>query len=134
MKVEGACHCGEIRFEGEVDPQKVTVCHCTDCQVFSGGPYRSSVPASGFRLLSGKPSVFVKTAESGNKRAQGFCPKCGSPIYSSPVDDDSAAKVVRTSLLEQRDSLPPKRQIWTSSRQDWVNDLDALPAFEKQGT
>ena len=34
-----------------------------------------------FRLLAGKPKEYVKTAESGGKRAQGFCPDCGTAIY-----------------------------------------------------
>jgi len=30
----------------------------------------------------------VKTAESGNSRAQAFCPECGSPLYgAAPVAD-----------------------------------------------
>jgi hypothetical protein len=33
MKIDGACHCGYIRVEGEAGPEKTTVCHCTDCQV-----------------------------------------------------------------------------------------------------
>jgi hypothetical protein len=36
MKVHGACHCGQIRYEAEVDPQKVNLCNCSDCQVLSG--------------------------------------------------------------------------------------------------
>jgi hypothetical protein len=31
MKVTGACHCGTITIEGEADPEKVSICHCTDC-------------------------------------------------------------------------------------------------------
>jgi len=31
MKVDGACHCGKIRYEAEINPAMVTMCHCTDC-------------------------------------------------------------------------------------------------------
>lgn len=31
MRVTGACQCGAIRYEAEVDPQAVGICHCTDC-------------------------------------------------------------------------------------------------------
>ena len=67
MKVQGACHCGLISYEAEVDPERVGLCNCTDCQVLSGTAYRVSVtvPAAGFRLLSGKPRGYVKTADSG---------------------------------------------------------------------
>jgi hypothetical protein len=43
MKIEGGCHCGSIRFEAEVDPATVVICHCTDCQTFSGSASRTVV-------------------------------------------------------------------------------------------
>jgi len=35
MHVEGNCHCGQIKFRAEVDPDQVEICHCTDCQTLS---------------------------------------------------------------------------------------------------
>ncbi len=83
MKIDGACHCGHIRYEAEVDPAKVVICHCTDCQTLSGSAFRTVVPTeeNSFRLLAGTPKVYVKTGESGNKREQTFCADCGSPIF-----------------------------------------------------
>ena len=84
MKIDGACHCGYITIEGEADPQKTTICHCRDCQTGTGSAFRVSVPVAGatFRM-SGEPTTYLKTtAESGNPRAQAFCPRCGSPIYA----------------------------------------------------
>ena len=40
MNIDGRCHCGYIRFEADADPDKAAICHCTDCQSFSG----SNVP------------------------------------------------------------------------------------------
>lgn len=70
MKVHGSCHCGDIRYEAEVDPAQVGICNCSDCQMLTGSAFRVSVPASsaGFRLLSGTPKVYVKTADSGTRR------------------------------------------------------------------
>src|SRR5512133_302729 len=68
MKIDGACHCGYIRVEGEADPEKTTVCHCTDCQVSTGSAFRVNVPVPGatFRI-TGQPATYLKTtAESGN--------------------------------------------------------------------
>src|SRR6266403_277180 len=76
MKIDGACHCGYIRVEGEADPEKTTVCHCTDCQVSTGSAFRVNVPVPGatFRI-TGQPATYLKTtAESGNPRLQAFCP------------------------------------------------------------
>src|SRR5262245_4627881 len=36
MKVDGRCHCGYITYEAEIDPEKVMICHCTDCQTLTG--------------------------------------------------------------------------------------------------
>ncbi len=54
MKIDGRCHCGAITYEAEVDPAKVIICHCTDCQTLSGTVFRVNVPSEGdsFRLRS----------------------------------------------------------------------------------
>jgi hypothetical protein len=83
MKVQGKCHCGQVTYDADVDPEKVSVCHCTDCQMLTGSAYRISVPAARetFHLLSGQLKTYVKIAESGTKRAHSFCPNCATPIY-----------------------------------------------------
>ena len=104
----GGCHCGAIGYEAEVDPDTVTVCHCTDCQTLTGSAFRVVVQAKreGFRLTGG-PKIYVKTGESGKKRAQGFCGTCGTPIYSADVTDPQVFNI-RLGTVRQRASLPPK--------------------------
>jgi hypothetical protein len=133
MKITGQCHCGAIRYEADVDPAKVNACHCTDCQRFSGAPYRVSVraPKESFRLLSGTPKIYVKTAESGNKRAQAFCADCGSALYAASVPEPDAY-MLRVGGIDQRADLPPQRQIWCRSAVPWSQDLQHLPKTERQ--
>jgi hypothetical protein len=137
MKIDGSCQCGAITFEGEADPEKVWVCHCTDCQSGTGTAFRINIPVAGdrFRLKSGVPKIFVKTtAESGTPRAQAFCPTCGSPIYSTTVGDGpKPSYTVRVGLLRQRGELAPVRQNWVRSARSWVTGLASLPKNEKQG-
>jgi hypothetical protein len=122
MQVQGACHCGYITIEGDADPEKVTVCHCTDCQTGTGSAFRNSVPVAGNTFkMTGKP------------RLQTFCPKCGTPIYSTTVGDGvQPSYTVRVGILKQRDQLPPKRQQWMRSARPWTASLGALPKHEKQ--
>jgi hypothetical protein len=141
MKVDGACHCGAIRYEAEVDPGTVVICHCTDCQTLSGSAFRTVVPAKPgtFRLLSGAPKVYVKTGESGNQREQTFCPDCGTPIYSAPVGAKVKAVGLRVGTIRQRDRLIPSDQFWFRSSQAWLRDLptikkrDRQPVFDANG-
>ena len=132
MKISGGCHCGSISYEAEVDPESVSVCHCTDCQTLSGSAFRTTVPAKkeAFRM-TGTPRLYVKTAESGNKRAQSFCGTCGTPIYSTdPVD--SQVFFIRLGTVKQRAELPPKVQIWSRSSLGWTAALGAVKRVEKQ--
>ena len=135
MKIHGSCHCGYIKFEAEADPEKVTVCHCTDCQQSTGTAFRTNVPVDGktFRMISGEPTIYIKTtAESGTPRAQTFCPKCGAPIYSTtPGDGPKASYMIRVGILRERDQLPPKKQIWWRSARPWVTDLSSVRRYEK---
>jgi hypothetical protein len=42
--VTGKGYCGCISFEADIQPDKVRVCHCTDCQTLSGSAFRTNVP------------------------------------------------------------------------------------------
>lgn len=128
MKIEGQCHCGAIAYEADVDPAQASVCHCTDCQSFSGAPFRASVPAQAgdFRQLRGEPRIYVKTADSGNKRAQAFCGNCGSPIYATEADQPTLYNL-RLGALKQRAEIVPTKQIWCSSALAWAQDVRGLP-------
>ncbi|HEX3949087.1 MAG TPA: GFA family protein [Steroidobacteraceae bacterium] len=132
MKVDGRCHCGQIRYEAQIDADKASVCHCTDCQTLTGTAYRVSVPASAANLvfLSGTPKIYVKTAESGNRRAQAFCGDCGTPLYSADAEDPQIY-FLRVGSLSQRAALPPKRQIWCRSALPWASDIRNLERSER---
>ncbi len=133
MIVHGACHCGAIAYEAEVDPARAVICHCIDCQTLSGAAFRASVPArvEDFRLLKGAPRTYVKTAESGNRRIQAFCGDCGSPFYSA---DAEGAKTynLRIGVMAERAALPPQREIWCESALPWSRDVLPLPKADKQ--
>src|SRR5690349_17401035 len=105
MRVDGACHCGAIAYEADVDPSKVRICHCTDCQKLSGTAFRVVVPCpeEHFRLLRGDPKTYVKIAESGRKRLQLFCGDCGSPLYATSEGPAGGRSFgLRVGALEQR--------------------------------
>jgi hypothetical protein len=133
MKVEGGCHCGRIAFEAEVDPDRVGICHCADCQMLSGSPYRIVAPADAgrFVLLSGEPRIYIKTADSGNKWAIAFCADCGTPIYAAAAENPETYSL-RVGTLNHRAHLAPKLQIWCDSALPWAMDLRAVEKLPRQ--
>ena len=132
MKIDGGCHCGAIRYEAEVDPAKVMICHCTDCQTLSGSAFRTVVPVArdNFRLVKGSPKVYMKTAESGNKRQQAFCADCGTPIYSA-AERDTPVYSLRAGTARQRDQLKPLAQAWKRSALTWLPGFPGTREFER---
>ncbi len=134
MQINGGCHCGAITFTAEVDPDKVSICHCTDCQALTGTAYRVAVPAPAASVkITGTPRIYVKTsADSGARRRQAFCPDCATPIYATEDSDTPQVLGLRVGAIAQRASLPPQIQIWRKSALPWALDLHDVPARDGQ--
>jgi hypothetical protein len=132
MRIDGGCHCGKITFEADIDLDKVGVCHCTDCQTLSGSAFVAFVPVPREALkLRGEAKLYVKTAESGGRRAQAFCPDCGTRLYASAEKDPQIFNL-RIGTIRQRAQLAPKNQVWCRSALPWVMGLAAVKQHPKQ--
>ena len=122
MKVTGKCHCKEIFIEAEIDLSTIYACHCTDCQIFAGGPFRVVVNVEKENIFTkGKPKEYIKIGDSGNKRIQAFCGKCSTSLYSTSPQRDKFS--LRTGFLEQRDDLIPKKHIYGLSSAKWLKNI-----------
>ncbi len=131
MQINGSCHCGAVSFTAFIDPSRVKVCHCADCQVLSGAPLRAAVaaPIETF-ALRGTVKSYVKVAESGNRRAQVFCPECGTPLYGAEPENPTMV-VIRLGCVEQRAQLKPSAQVWHHSALPWLAELPSIPSSPK---
>ena len=132
MQIDGACHCGLISFTAEVDPARVMICHCSDCQVLSGSPFRAVVaaPMDAF-VLRGQPKSYVKVAESGNRRAQMFCSECATPLFAT-APENATSVIIRLGCVKQRAQLIPAVQIWQHSSMPWLPELPRIPGSPGQ--
>ena len=125
MKVDGSCHCGSVTYEAEINPDLVVICHCTDCQTFSGAPYRVSVfgvPSENFRL-EGAPKTYVKTGGSGSEVLVSFCGDCGTALFSTK---DERSFNLRIGAIKQRRELIPKMQGFCASGMPWATNIDGI--------
>jgi hypothetical protein len=132
MRVHGHCHCGALSYEADVEPGTVAICHCSDCQTVAGAPYRAMIrPDPATFELTGTPRHYVKTADSGSQRVQGFCETCGSHIYA--IDPNGGRLSLRIGMIAERHDLgKPVRQIWGDSALDWAFDLGDVPKAARQ--
>ena len=131
MHIDGKCHCGLISFTGEIDPAGVTICHCADCQVMSGAPFRTvvEVPIGQFKL-TGEPKRYTMV-QSGNRWMQAFCPECGTPLFAAAPESPTSV-VVRLGCVTQRAQLRPSVQIWQNLALPWLSELASIPGSSEQ--
>ena len=137
MNVDGQCHCGRVTYLADIDPERVSICHCTDCQTLTGSPYRVTAICSAeqIRIAGQAPKICARTGDNGRTRYQHyqhFCGECGSPLFTSGEcgPDDWG---IRRGSIRQRDRLKPMRQIWCRSSVPWSmtsGDCRAGPAIE----
>lgn len=134
MKVDGACLCGHVEYEAEVDPRRVALCHCTDCQINSGSAlgWVVAVVNDRFEVKRGQLKTFVKVAESGRRRVLGFCPECGTRVVSRPVEGEQGIISLRAGSVRQRAELRPRGHLWARSAQPWIDELSTLPKIDTQ--
>lgn len=134
MRIDGGCYCGAIAYEAEVDPDRTSICHCTDCQKLTGTAFRVTVPVAeaDYRITRGTPKVFIKTAESGARRVQAFCGECGSHLYATSAGDGPKVYGIRVGTARQREQLVPRRQIWHRSALHWLPEIGGLETFERE--
>jgi hypothetical protein len=133
MKVDGSCHCGAIRFEAEVTPGTVWVCHCTDCQSLTGSAFRTTILARADSLIvDGTPAEYIRASDTGQKKRLSFCGICGTPMFGAEMKNPSVYSL-RVGTIRQREELgSPAMQIWHRSAQGWLYSLRSVPRTDTQ--
>jgi hypothetical protein len=84
MSTKGSCMCGEVAIEYTGEPAATALCHCTDCQKWSGSGFTSNVvvPRTSFKVAKGSPKTYDAIGDSGKINKHFFCGNCGSSIYT----------------------------------------------------
>lgn len=125
----GGCLCGAVRYTIAVDPLMQAVCHCKNCQKQAGSAYSiiAGVPADAL-TITGTPATYMDKGDSGSAVTRQFCGTCGSPLFSL-VESAPGLVFVKAGTLDDTSDFNPQVQVWTKSRQPWV-DLGAVPGFE----
>lgn len=125
----GGCLCGAVRYEIAGEPAMQGVCHCRNCQVQAGSAFSMIIGVSEPALtVVGNPKTYLDHSESGNEVHRAFCDNCGSPLFSR-IGGMPGMVFVKAGTLDDTSGFAPAFQVWTKSRQHWV-DLGELPGFE----
>ena len=79
MQFTGGCYCGKLRYEVQGEPIFKALCHCRQCQYFSGGMATLVIgmPQTGFRYSEGEPKISFNTFTDVRSHRE-FCRDCGT--------------------------------------------------------
>ena len=129
--VEGGCACGAVRYQLKAAPTCIYTCHCTDCQTLTTSAFTLSaaVRQESLEITSGDMTVWIRTADSGNRVPQHVCARCGVRIFSTP-SDGRPIRTLRLGTLDDTSWIRPAAAIWMKSAQPWVRMPDDVLIYE----
>lgn len=128
----GQCLCGQVQYRIDSDPVGARSCWCRDCQRIASGSATVNVlfPEESVHF-DGDISTIQMTADSGNTVERGFCPECGSQMYSKTVQPQGMPMRIRAGTLNDPELMAPTATIFVASAPSWA-PIDAdLPQFPK---
>ena len=132
MNVTGGCLCKAVHLSVTAAPLAARVCWCRVCQYLGAGNGAMSVcfPADAVSV-QGDVKWFESIADSGNRMSRGFCPACGTQLFSKAQSRPHLI-FIRAGALDDPNLMKPQMTIWTESAPDWACIDPALPKVPGQ--
>lgn len=130
LPLTGRCLCGAVRYEITGLPKRMGLCHCRSCQRATGSVHYPFVATSADTLkIQGEFTWHESIGESGHKVNGGFCPKCGSSLFSNP-DALPDLRTVSASSLDDPLAFKPEIAVWMENALPWHDATSALTLFD----
>ncbi len=133
VRITGGCYCGAIRYECDQPPVEPGICHCRECQRWTGSAFLAvaGFPQSGFRYTRGNPRL----NQSSSLVDRYFCADCGSSLHCryliSLGDADLTANpdylLVSVGTLDDPGMAKMEYHYGVESQLPWVHFDDDLP-------
>jgi hypothetical protein len=118
--IDGGCLCRKVRYSADAEPIFIGVCHCTDCQQFTGSAFATvlGLPAPTLKI-TGALKTFTKSGDTGKLMHRRFCPECGSGVIDE-ADALPGVVMVNVGTLDDRSWVKPQSEVYCDSAQPWV--------------
>ena len=126
----GGCLCGNIRYECSAAPIVMVNCHCRDCQKTTGTAYAAAmlVPRNAV-AIAGDVKYYDVTGDSGGTVSRGFCPNCGSRLFSKRQIPELMG--IMAGSLDDPSWFEPTVDVYADSAQPWDCMNPDLPKFDQ---
>jgi hypothetical protein len=131
-EIKGGCLCGAVRYTAEAEQTGAIICHCTDCQKFTGAAFAPLVPVQKEALtLTGPVKTHSALGGSGNPVLRNFCAECGSSLFEEPQARPGLA-ILFAGTLDEPMTVSPIREIFRDDAFPWVHVEGDIPRFAKR--
>ncbi|MBK8198136.1 MAG: GFA family protein [Acidobacteria bacterium] len=129
MAITGGCRCGAIRYELSAAPDRVSICHCRDCQLSAGAPMVSwaVMPAGRLKITRGHPALINTSGDTFRR----FCSQCGTGLFYVNETYLPGLVDVQSVTLDDPDAFPPNARVQTAEQPVWTSHIHKLAAFER---
>jgi len=124
-----SCSCGQLTVSTGGEPERISVCHCLDCQKRTGSAF--GVQAR-FRTenveVTGDSATWSRTGESGGTATFHFCPVCSAIAWWQPDAMPEAVYVPVGAFADPTFPAPTvavydeRAHPWLSLPQDWTRE------------
>ena len=117
-----ACSCRQLRLEVDGDPDRVSICHCLECQRRTGSVFGVQARFGADKVrIHGRHSDYARTSDESDRRVHvfHFCPECGGTVfYTAPEDPDVIA--VPVGVFADPSFPMPQTSSYDARRHPWV--------------
>ncbi len=126
----GGCLCGAVRYECSKEPEGTMICHCIDCQRFTGTAYATVCffPKDHVQI-TGELKGFDLETDAGNIMTRTFCINCGTHITETSTGTPDHIVIVAGSL-DDPGKVKPEGQCWSKRMLPWVEGLSEIHKFD----
>ena len=119
-------------LHGRADPTSATVCHCRDCQKFTGSAFAALVRVPKEALtIEGTLKTFSSLGGSGNPILRHFCPECGSSIAEEPGTRPGMI-ILNVGACDDPTVAKPGREIFRDDALPWIEVHGEIPRSAKR--
>ncbi len=115
MTRTASCLCGAVQLRMELASDAIQMCHCGQCQKWTGGGPLTSVKVASLEIEGEDATQSYRASEWGERV---FCGTCGSTLWWKMQGKPVA--YVAAGLLDDQSGLTVQDEIFVDHRPGWL--------------
>jgi len=114
------CRCGQLSATCAGDPQRISVCHCLNCQKRSGSSFAAQARWPDEAVTwAGEFRTWTAPGEPGKQATFRFCPTCGSTV-GFQAEGLPGLTAIAVGAFADPAFPPPVYSVYEERKHGWV--------------